>query len=271
MKYKLITSDFDNTIYDGERVSPRVLRAIADYRRAGGRFVVATGRVFESIRPRVPEIGADDEVIACQGSAIYRASTCEVLERFPLSPEVAMKAVRFYESRGIVCHAYLDREFFVAERNDLSEAYADFCCVRPTYLGRPLSTFLPEMVATNKVIAILGISEIDGVMAELRGVLGPTAEVTKSSPIFLEVTSAEAGKGNSLVALARRYGIPIEETVAVGDNLNDLSMVRAAGLGVSVGNGVPELQAAADLVVPSIREDGVAVLIENILDGADCV
>ena len=268
MKYKLITSDYDNTIYDGERVSPRVLRAIAAYRRAGGRFVVATGRVFESIRPEVSRIGADDEVIACQGSAIYRASTCDVLERFPLSPDVAMKAVRFYEDRGIVCHAYLDREFFVAEKNDLSEAYADYCRVRPTYLGRPLSEFLPEMTATNKVIAILGISEIDTVMSELQGVLGPTAEVTKSSPIFLEVTSAKAGKGNSLVALARHYGIPLEETVAVGDNLNDLSMVRTAGLGVSVGNGVPELKAAAKLVVPSVTEDGVAVLIEKVMDGA---
>ena len=109
MKYKLITSDYDNTIYDGEKVSPKVKKAIADYRRAGGKFVVATGRVFESVRPLVPLIGADDEVIACQGSAIYRASTCEVLDRFPLTFEVASKAVQYYESRGMVCHAYHDR------------------------------------------------------------------------------------------------------------------------------------------------------------------
>jgi len=266
MKYKLITSDFDNTIFDGERVSPRVLKAIADYRREGGKFVVATGRVFESIRPRVPEIGADDEVIACQGGAIYRASDCAVLDRFPLAPEIAMKAVRYYESRGAVCHAYLDREFFVAEKNPLSEKYADYCCVRPTYLGRPLSTFLPEMPVTNKIIAILDESEIDDALTELAALLGPEAEVTKSSPIFLEVTSAKAGKGNCLVALARRLGIPIEETVAVGDNLNDLSMVRAAGLGVSVGNGVPQLKEAADLVVPSIQDDGVADLIDRIIN-----
>ena len=266
MKYKLIASDYDHTIFDGERVSPRVLRAIADYRRAGGKFVVATGRVFESIRPAVPAIGADDEVIACQGGAIYRASTCEVLERFPLAPEIAMKAVKYYEGRGAVCHAYLDREFFVAERNDRSEAYADFCRVRPTYLGRPLSEFLPEMPVTNKIIAILDEDEIDDALVELAALLGAEAEVTKSSPIFLEVTSRAAGKGNCLIALARRLGIPVEQTVAVGDNLNDMSMIRAAGLGVSVGNGVPQLKEAADLVVPSIEEDGVAVLIDRILD-----
>ena len=268
MKYKLITSDYDNTICYGTQVSSRVKKAIADYRRTGGKFVVATGRVFESIRPKVPLIGADDEVIACQGSAVYRASTTEVLERFPLPLDLAKKAVDFYESRGVVCHAYLDREFFVARKNERSETYADFCEVRPTYLNRPLSEFLPEMPVTNKVIAILDEDEIDAMLYELRALLGNEAEVTKSSPIYLEVTSAKAGKGNSLIALSRRLGIPIEQTVAVGDNLNDLSMVQAAGLGVSVGNGVEELKAAADLVVPSVEEDGVATLIEKILDNA---
>ena len=263
MKYKLITSDFDNTIYDGKQVSPRVLRAIAAYREAGGKFVVSTGRVFASIRKKLPPLGVDDEVIACQGSAIYRASTGEVLERFPLPPEIAQKAVDFFEKKGDVCHAYADMEFFVAKKNPLTEAYAAYCDACPTYLGRPLSEFLPEMAFTNKIIGILGMSEIDGRIAELAAHLGEGAEVTKSSPIFLEVTSSKAGKGNCLVALARQLNIPVEQTIAVGDNLNDLSMVRAAGLGVSVANGVEKLKQEADLVVPSIEEDGVAVLLEK--------
>lgn len=265
MKYKLIASDYDNTIYDGERVSPRVKKAIADYRQAGGKFVVATGRIFESIRKEIPSLGADDEVIACQGSAIYSASSGLAIERFPLPPEIARLAVSFFESKGDICHAYADREFFVAEKNPFSEEYADYCRVRPTYLHRPLSTFLAEMGVTNKIISILGLSEIDQRMTELSALLGKEAEVTKSSPIFLEVTSSKAGKGNCLLALANRLGIPVEETVAVGDNLNDLSMITAAGLGVSVGNGVPALREKARLVVPSVQEDGVAELIERIL------
>ena len=267
MKYKLIASDFDNTIYDGEKVSPRVIKAIADYRRAGGKFVVATGRIFESIRKKVPALGADDEVIACQGGGIYNARTCEVLDRFPLPREIAKQAVEYFEAHGDVCHAYADREFFVARKNPLTEEYAAYCEVTPTILDRPLSSFLPTMAATNKVISILDTSIIDSRLTELAGILGSEAEVTKSSPIYLEVTSVKAGKGNCLIALANRLGIPVEETVAVGDNLNDLSMVKAAGLGVSVGNGVPRLKEAADLVIPSIQEDGVAELIYRILDG----
>ena len=265
MKYKLIASDFDNTIYDGTEVHPRVLRAISAYRKAGGKFVIATGRIYESIRKKMGMIGADDELIACQGAALYKASTGEVLDRFPLPPEIAKKAVDFFEARGDVCHAYADKEFYVAEKNPSSDLYAAYCEVTPTYLGYPLSEFLPKMIATNKIISILDPAIIDGRLKELSAFLGSEAEVTKSAPMFLEVTSAKAGKGNCLIALANRLGIPVEETVAVGDNLNDLSMVRAAGLGATVENGVPALKKAADIVLPSVKEGGVADLIEKIL------
>ena len=268
MKYKLIASDFDNTIHDGERVPPRVLRAIAEYRQAGGKFVVATGRVFESIRKKMGMLGADDELIACQGAALYRASTGEVLKRFPLSPELAKKAVDFYEARGDVCHAYADHEFFVEKENPFSGKYAAYCDVEPTYIGYPLSKFLPKMPFVNKVIAILPVEIIDQRLKELSALLGPEAEVTKSAPMFLEVTSAKAGKGNCLTALANLLGIPMEQTAAVGDNLNDLSMVRAAGLGATVQNAVPALKDAADIVLPSVFDGGVADLIYKILDDA---
>jgi len=265
MKYKLIASDFDNTIYDGREVSPRVLRAIADYRRAGGKFVVATGRIFESIRKKMPLLEADDEVIACQGAAIYNVRTGEVLGRFSLPIDIAQKVVDFYEANGDVCHAYADREFFVEKENDFSKVYAEYCEVTPHYLGYPLSRHLSEMPAINKVISILPEDMIDGRLEEVAALLGDRAEVTKSAPMFLEVTSSKAGKGNALISLAEKLGIPIEETVAVGDNLNDLSMIRAAGLGVAVGNAVPALKEAADLVIPSVAEGGVADLIDRIL------
>lgn len=266
MKYKLIASDFDNTIYDGREVPPRVVKAIGEYRRTGGKFVVATGRIFESIRKKMPLLDADDEVIACQGAALYSMRTGEVLARFPLSFEVAKKVVDFYEAKGDVCHAYADREFFVGKENPFSKVYAEYCEVTPHYLGYPLSEHLSKMPAINKVIAILPEDVIDKRLQEVAALLGDVAEVTKSAPMFLEVTSVRAGKGNCLVALAERLGIPIEETVAVGDNLNDMSMVRAAGLGVAVDNSVPALKAAADLVVPSVAEGGVADLIEAILN-----
>lgn len=265
MKYRLIASDFDNTLYDEVALSPRVIKAISDFRAAGGRFCIASGRIFTAIRPFIAPVGADDEVIACQGSAIYYASTGELIHKFALEKDVAVRAARFFEEKGDVCHAYDDRHFHVEKENPLSAMYAEYCKVEPAVEGKPISRYILEMPAVNKVIGIVSEDTIDAKVEELRALIGENAEVTKSAPMFLEVTSLQAGKGNALEYLAKHFGIPLSETVAVGDHLNDLSMVLKAGLGCAVENAIPELKKSADLILPSVYEDGVAVLIERIL------
>ncbi len=265
MKYRLIASDFDNTLYDEVALSSRALKAIAEYRAAGGKFVIATGRIFPAIRPFIDKVGADDEVIACQGSAIYHASSGEVIKKYALDKDTAVAAARFFERNGDVCHAYDDAHFHVAQENPLSKMYGEYCGLKPAVEGLPISEYIREMPVVNKVIGIVSEDTIDAKVEELRALIGKDAEVTKSAPIFLEVTSHEAGKGNALEYLANYLSIPISETVAVGDHLNDLSMVLRAGLGCAVDNAIPELKERADLVLPSVFDDGVAVLIERVL------
>ena len=267
MNYSLIASDFDGTIYNGQEVSVRVKRAIADFREAGGRFVIATGRIYPSIRQLIPGVGADDYCVACQGAAFYRVDSGEAIMRFPLPRSIALKAFAYFEERGFVCHAYSDKEFFVKSENPLSRAYAEYCAVEPTVAGAPLSEALPFDFCPNKIMGIVPEDKTDDCIREVKALLGSEVEVTKSSPIFLEITSAKAGKGNCLLSLAEHLGIPRERTVAVGDNLNDLSMIRTAALGAAVGNAVDELKKSADIVLPPIWEDGVAVLIEKVLKG----
>ena len=265
MKYKLIASDFDGTIYDGEKVDDRVKSAIAAYRAAGGKFCLATGRIFSSARQWVEPLGVDDEVIACQGAAVYHASTGEVIRKFPLEKSLAVRAAEFFEENGDVCHAYGDERFYLEKPNPLTTEYAGYCAVDPVYVGVPLSRHIPSMDAVNKVISIVSPDTIDDKIRTLRALLGDGAEVSKSSPIYLEITARDAGKGNALIALADYLGVPLEETIGVGDQLNDLSMVVTAGLGCAMGNGVPALKQAADIVIPSIGEGGVARLIEDVL------
>ncbi len=84
------------------------------------------------------------------------------------------------------------------------------------------------------------------------------AQVVQSNERFIELTARGVSKGAALRALARRLGIRHEEIVAIGDQDNDRSLLEAAGLRVAMGNAVPELKALADLIAPSVSEDGVA-------------
>ena len=155
MKYSLIASDFDGTIYNGKEVSARVQKAIADFRKAGGTFVISTGRIFPSIRKLIDSVGADNYCVACQGSAFYKVDSGEPIRRFPLPHEVAIKAFRFFEEKNYVFHVYSDKEFFVKEENPLSRAYSEYCAVEPTFLNAPLSAALPSSFCPNKIMSII--------------------------------------------------------------------------------------------------------------------
>jgi hydroxymethylpyrimidine pyrophosphatase-like HAD family hydrolase len=94
------------------------------------------------------------------------------------------------------------------------------------------------------------------------------ADVTVSHPKFLEFVAPGVSKGAAVRWLARRLGIDLRDTLAIGDQLNDLEMIEEAGLGVAMPHGPAELLAAADLVAPRFEEDGAAQVLEAYVIGA---
>jgi Cof subfamily protein (haloacid dehalogenase superfamily) len=89
--------------------------------------------------------------------------------------------------------------------------------------------------------------------------------VTRSAFCFLEVLNKQANKGNGLKLLCETIGIDKSETVSFGDELNDISMIEYAGLGVAMANAVPEVKKAADLITESNTEDGLAKVLDRII------
>jgi hypothetical protein len=96
---------------------------------------------------------------------------------------------------------------------------------------------------------------------------GPRAAITWSGGPHIEVFAPGVSKAAGLAALCADLGVAPADVVAVGDHRNDVEMVRWAGRGVAVANAVPELLAVADAVVPANTDDGVAVLVAELLGG----
>ena len=91
--------------------------------------------------------------------------------------------------------------------------------------------------------------------------------VTSSVVNNVEITHKNANKGHALAALCRALGINVADSMAFGDDLNDVPMLLAAGVGVAMENAGPEAKAAADLIAPSNDENGVAVILSRALWG----
>jgi Cof subfamily protein (haloacid dehalogenase superfamily) len=115
----------------------------------------------------------------------------------------------------------------------------------------------------DKFIIIAQPEEADAIVPELRQRFDGRLRIVRSHRNFVEGNPLDASKGQALAHLAARLGIPQSQTAAVGDNDNDADMVIWSGLGMAMGNAHPDLKAVADVILPPVEEDGVAVAIEK--------
>lgn len=261
----LIALDLDGTLFGDDLViSPRVRRTITAAQAAGHLVTLATGRSFTATQPFAADLNLTDPLITFQGAVVRTAA--EIIWQRTLPLEVARRVIRFAEERGFPTHVYLPEGVFAAARTPETSVYeAMHPGVTIQFVGS-LSAFLT--VDPIKFLMILDPARTEAVREELATHLGSTAAVVRSHSLFVEVTHPEVNKGQALLALARRAAIPRDRILAVGDHHNDLPLIRAAGIGVAMGNAAPVLKEAADWVAPALHDDGAAVAIERFVLGA---
>ena len=272
MKYKLIVSDFDNTLEnDARQVSERTKNAILNFEKAGGKFVLCTGRVFSSARRKCKVIGLTGDCIAYNGAIIGDIVTGEVKYRATLKKEVVVKLVREFESiSDVIVQVYYDDEIYAQTKNPYTDEYARVCNLDYFETKIPLSEFILQK--NEPVIEVLVMASPDKVLSlyeEYRKIKTSDYTVVSSEEHFLEFISPESNKGIAVQKMCAELGVDKSEVACFGDNYNDVYMIEYAGLGVAVSNGVDELKQKADLICPSNEEDGVAQIIEKITKGED--
>jgi len=265
--YRLVAMDLDDTLLTDElTVTEATLRALEEAAALGVRLTVATGRSYRSAKRIAGRIGLNVPLITYQGSLVKDPRDGTVLyERF-VPRETARRVYDFCAARGLHLQTYIDDWLYAFEENDKLKAYAALSDIPYTVV--PGFKDLPEGNHT-KLIIIGEPEELDRLGPELRELAGPEMHVTKSKATFLEVLHREGTKGDALRFLAAYYGIPMEETVAIGDAWNDWEMIQAAGLGVAMANAVPALKEIADYVTLSNNEDGVRHVLEKFILGRE--
>ena len=165
---------------------------------------------------------------------------------------------------GFHVNCYVDDELYVAEVTPEARAYADFQAPRDPRGRRPARRGSAQTRRSSSR------SAIPDALDALEDVLKPRFRgrlfVSKSLPHFLEFAHPDVNKGSGLAFVAERLGFTAAETVAAGDGENDRELLDWAGFGVAVANAHDDILSRADLVVPSVHEEGVALLLEAYLD-----
>lgn len=272
MDIRLIALDLDGTLLTTDKtLTKHTERVLSRAAKKGVYIVPATGRSLTGISPKIRELPFVRYAITVNGAAVWDMGRQEPIVRQAFSPERAVELWGFIAKYRTMRDACIDG---VARMEP--EYYNKAEIFMPDEPGRMLirSTRKPterlgELVADRNVTVekfnLFFREEAEEERQQARRDLAQFEglSVTSSLGNNLEINHVDATKGRGLLSLAAHLGLEMGQVMAFGDGENDVSMLRAAGVGVAMENAPKEVKAAADLVTLSNDEEGVAYCIEK--------
>lgn len=262
----LFCTDLDGTLYTTDKtVSKENLDAIEYFKSEGGIFTFITGREPKTAKDICKTISPNAPYGCLNGGGIYDYVKDKYLWKIALPNEV-IELVGLVDEQMPAMGIMLNTQSDIIFSKD-NAAMQWFRAV----------TGVPKIACDYRqvkepVLKVVFAHESGEEMDKLARLLTsqPTADnfdFIRSEFRLFEILPKGASKGNLLCKMAKLLNINIEKTIAVGDYNNDVSMIKAAGLGFAVSNAVPEAKAAADYITVSNNESAIAAIIEGLDKG----
>ncbi|MCA1055027.1 Cof-type HAD-IIB family hydrolase [Rossellomorea aquimaris] len=283
-----ITTDMDGTLLnENQEVSEANKRAILDAQSRGIEVMVATGRSYEEARYVLQEAGISCDIICVNGAEV-RNKAGEIVYQAGIQSSHAKQIASALNDTGIYFEVYTDKgtytenaemgmelivDIFKTANPGVSEEYVRQVARERFEKGHIKlvedygSVFNDESQLVYKFLVFSfdedQLKAANDKLANFDGIA-----VTSSGKENLEVNSIEAQKGVALEKLLKDKGLKAEDAMAMGDNLNDLSMMKVVGRAVAMGNALDEVKEYCDYQTALNREDGVAKAIREALASA---
>lgn len=267
--YRLIACDLDETLLDkGRHVSKRTQETIKMAEAQGLVFAPATGRGFYSIKQTLEELDAANKknhyMIGFNGGVVVENYGPTIIKDFPMPFEILALLFEFGSNYDVAIHLYTFDQTYVYHSNPEEDAYLTTI----PHEKRPDDeiSFLKDQVCYKALFQNLDRSYLERLEQEMPKSLHDVLEISYSSNRYIEFNPKGVSKGVALQTLAEHLEIPMEETIAIGDNTNDLAMIHAAELGIAVANAVPAVKEAAQhTTIADHEQSAVAEVIETFI------
>jgi Cof subfamily protein (haloacid dehalogenase superfamily) len=283
-RFRILALDVDGTLLDPDgTLRPRTAAAVARAAEAGIRPVLCTGRRYRRARPIAVELGLNAPIVCNSGSIVKEPAHHGTLWRADFEPDLTADLAGLFEAHGHPAVTFTDRQpeeadFVVSGFPTGREYFDDYVGQNRTHVEiRPGGVFRiaagdPDG-APESAFHVCAIGSRPEMLEFQRAVLdrleGRVQTFVQRSPRYLgtmcEVIRRDASKWAAVLHIAELWGVDPAEICAVGDDVNDVPMIRGAGLGVAMGHAPAEVIAAADLVTADHDGDGVAVFVDDVL------
>jgi Cof subfamily protein (haloacid dehalogenase superfamily) len=268
---KALALDLDGTVLNPDKaLSARTLGALRGCRERGLELLVVTGRAVEAAEKYRSAMDARGPMVYFNGAVVADMPGGTVLNTMLLDLEAVEFCAALSRSMGVYYQVFLPgtprdpRQRLIAERWGLeAEMYLDHTGIRAEICDIGAAIAAPGLKGCIKSMFLAEPETQDQIRLRLTERFGGALYVARTLRNFLEVMNPRVSKGEGLRIALDRRGIRPGEAVAFGDEENDLPMFAAAGFSVAPANAKEPVRQAADLIVPSNAEDGVAAFLEE--------
>lgn len=270
--YKLVAIDLDGTLLnDDKNISAHNYNILQEIIAKGIKVVIATGRTYTAAKQYHNTLKLDTPIISCNGGYIYNPKTQRVLSGTEISKFKVDKILKVLKKHEVFFQFYTAKSIYAKELKYLVENWnernkilsdedkinIELIDVKENFLQNindPIYKFLAIEKDKEKYEAIIkDLNEI----ADL--------EIVSSFSGAIDIMTSGISKGNAVEEVCKYYNIDLEESIGIGDNNNDISMLLKAGLGIAMKNGTELAKKSASVIAEENTDDGVGKILEYYL------
>lgn len=270
MNYQIIATDLDGTLLDESgKVSPENWLALEKLTKMGVQVVPASGRALEEMPRQIQDCPYFRYYIASNGAGLYDKQT-GLIRQWAFSRELGHKLLDLLTSYETTSLIHIGTKTYMDESTHHPSYYAGFN-MNPTWQTYCMTYLVPipdQLGFAYRQEHIQSFTTFFKRQEDLQAVWAVLSAdsriaLAQTDPFNIEIFSSQAGKGTALRYLAHHLGVDQSATIAMGDSTNDLSMIKAAGLGLAVENAAPKAKEEADEVICHHRDHVLKYVLEH--------
>ncbi len=270
---RIIALDLDGTLLNSRKELSEVNRkALQKAAMSGAEIVPTTGRFYLGIPEVIRELDFVNYVITINGAQVYDIRNKEVIYRAEIPYLRAVEMMQYMDTLPVIYDCFMDdwgwmtRSMYLAAEQYVKSEHTLNMIRNLRNPVDDLKTYISQCQKPIQKIQMFFQDETMRIQTlKTMPMKFPDMAISQSIVNNIEINCMEANKGAALLALCNMLQIPIDQTIAFGDCLNDICMLQMAGVGVAMGNGNDEVKAAANCITDSCDNDGVAQMMERLL------
>lgn len=264
MSIKLIAIDIDGTLINDQRqITPKTVAALKKASAAGIKVVLCTGRPMTGVEAYLEQLGVanqDNEYVVSFNGGLAQSTSGNVIVDHSISFNDYVDWENYCLKEGV--HSQIETRDYIYTTNQNLSYYtiyeSELVSMPVRYRSMDEMSRERDQYIIAKAMMVDTKDKIDTVLTDLPQDLRDRFSIVRSEDFYLEFMHPDASKGKTLKTLSKQLGIKQNEVMALGNAQNDNSMIEFAGIGVAMGNSIPETLAVADVTVADNNHDGVA-------------